>query len=105
MPSSSVCENATTLQKPRQLIAATLNDLRQQNTTGSNPLYPALQHFARQLKSLPAEHQALVSQLLMAEICQTPDLPTRFVLRLMSDLSDAICEGRELPYLTQPQGF
>lgn len=101
MPSSPVFGRAPASLQPRQLIEATLQDLRQQKKPGCNPLYPALQRFARQLKSLPAAQQTLVSQTLMAEICQTPDLHTRFVLRLMSDLSDAVREDRELPYLTQ----
>lgn len=103
MISSSVFGNAPSDLQALQLIERTLKALRQPGAPGHNPLYPALQNFAGQLKALPTAQQQQVSQTLMAQICQTPDLHTRFVLRLMSDLSEAVCEGRELPYLTQPQ--
>lgn len=83
------------------LINETLKQLRQgQPVNSANPLYPALQFFASRIKALSPEQQQQFSQALMLRICETPELSTRFLLRLMSDLSDAVCEGREWPYFT-----
>ena len=81
-----------------EMIQQTLRQLRE-NAPGRNPLAGALESYRQRLQELKHSQLSQVRNDLIHRIMQEDDHNTRFVLRLMHDVTDAVCEGRRPAYL------
>jgi hypothetical protein len=81
------------------LIQMTLSEIREGSPAGRNPLEGALEAYRLRLQGFPREQLGLTRNELMKRIMQEDDLSTRFVLKLMHDVTEAVLEGRRPAYL------
>jgi len=82
-----------------RLIEQALVQIRAQNNRTQNPLQAGLQLYLEALNSLSADSRTELKACLAARICQENDLNTRFLLRLISDTTDAVMAQQTVPYL------
>ena len=80
------------------LIQRTLQQFRETSANGRNPLAGALEAYRLQLQSLRQPQLRQVRNELINRIMQEDNLSARFVLKLMHDTTDAVCEGRRPAY-------
>ncbi|PKL74910.1 MAG: hypothetical protein CVV27_18100 [Candidatus Melainabacteria bacterium HGW-Melainabacteria-1] len=81
------------------LITQTLKHLREAGPVGRNPLESALETYRQRLQLLASEQLQLIRAELMHHIMREDDLSTRFVLKLMHDVTEAVPQGRRPAYL------
>ncbi|HEY9839646.1 MAG: hypothetical protein ACAI44_12760 [Candidatus Sericytochromatia bacterium] len=85
----------------QDLIQQTLRQLREHAPTGPNPLASTLEAYRLCLQGLTHSQLSLVRHELVNRIMQEDDLSTRFVLKLMHDVTDAVRDGRRPAYLLE----
>lgn len=82
-----------------RLIQQTLIEIRQASPTGLNPLESALEAYRLRLQTLAPNLLMSMQKELTERIMQENDLSSRFVLKLMHDVTDAVRDGRRPAYL------
>ena len=85
--------------KIKTLIQQTLQHLREGASQSRNPLESTLEAYRQTLRQLPHGELDRARGVLMHQIMQEDDLSTRFVLKLMHDVTEAVREGRRPAYL------
>lgn len=81
------------------LISQTLVELRENKPSVQNPLESSLEAYRQKLQVLQALELRALRQELVSRIIEEDDLSTRFILKLMHDVTEAVCEGRRPAYL------
>ena len=81
------------------LIQQTLQDLRESPADLYNPLDSMLEGYREFLQSLSRHQVRQLRKELLYQITHEEDLSTRFVLKLMYGVTDAVYEGHQLIYM------
>ncbi len=86
-------------QQAKQIIQLTLKEIRGLPSATHNPLQAGLSIYMEQLRCLDASSHFLIQAQLLEMVASETDLGTRFLLRLITDATEAVVEKRPLPYL------
>lgn len=95
-------KSAVDLPQAEQIILQTLAEIRGLPSATHDPLQAGLRLYMQGLRRLDASSHQLIKQQLQIAVVSEPDLGTRFLLRLISDATEAVIEQRTLPYLQNP---